>query len=556
MRTRWMILLYAAFVALPTLVGGVLALRLLGREEARLRSESRAAVEDRARLAAENVAAAVAEVQGGLMASLQALDPATRADQLRELRAANPLVRNVFIWTRGAGLALPDPGGLLADEERGFVERYALLWSGRQAWPAAPPRDDPAASSSRAVLRQAAQVRSKISWKQSYEANEYESAATSSGWLPWFDGGQLFLLGWVQAPEGATYGLELELAAVQARLQDALPAPRDGDAAVALSDGEGRVIVQRGALDTSGGVKPALAVPVGAVLPHWQIAVYGVGASPAAAGRGFRVLATVMVCGLGVAVLVGGVLLLREARRQGLDAQRKTSFVSNVSHELRTPLTTIRMYAELMAEGRVADPAKQRGYLETIVRESQRLTRLVNNVLDFSRLEMNRKKYQVENLPAAAWLEELVDQQRVRAEEAGVRLAFAPVGELGTVRADRDAADQVVLNLLDNALKYAAAGGEVTVEAERAGARLAVRVLDRGPGVPARLGERVFEKFFRADDSLTAHVPGSGLGLSIARRLARDLGGDLVCRARAGGGACFEFTLPTGTNPERGPVET
>ena len=553
MRTRWMILLYAAFVALPTLVGGALALRLLGREEARLRSESRAAVEERARLAAENVAAAVADVQGGLMQSLQALVPETRADQLRELRAANPLVRNVFIWTRGAGLALPDPGGLLADEERGFVERYALLWSGRQAWPEASPRDDPAASSGRSVLRQAAQV-TKISWKQAYQADEPAPAA--AGWLPWFDGGQLFLLGWVKAPAGITYGLELELAAVQARLQDALPAPRDGDAAVALSDGEGRVIVQRGALDTSGNVKPALAVPVGALLPHWQIAVYGPAAAPAAAGRGFRAVATLMVCGLAVAVLVGGVLLLREARRQGLDAQRKTSFVSNVSHELRTPLTTIRMYAELMAEGRVADPVKQRSYLETIVRESQRLTRLVNNVLDFSRLEMNRKKYQVEDLPAAAWLEELVDQQRVRAEEAGLRLAFAPAGELGTVRADRDAADQVVLNLLDNALKYAAAGGEVTVEAERVGERVAVRVLDRGPGVPARLVEKVFEKFFRADDSLTAHVAGSGLGLSIARRLARDLGGDLVCRARAGGGACFEFTLPAGRGPEQGPVET
>ena len=539
MRLRLLILLYVACVALPTLVGGALALRLLGREAARLRSESRAAAEERARLAAENVVAAVAEAQAGLMATLTGLGPGPLAQPLRDLRAANPLVRNVFLWAPGRGLQLPDAGGLLSDEERGFVDRYQPLWSGRQSWPTAPPRED--GYSTRRALRQAALTKGRGP-QQAFAA---DAGAGESGWLPWFDADALFLLGWVRGADGAVYGAELELAAVKARLQEALPAPRGGDAAIALADGEGHVIVQRGGLDTSTGVRPALAVPVGAVLPHWEVALYGA-AAPAGAGRGFRVAATLMVCGLGLAVLLGGVLLLREARRQGLDAQRKTSFVSNVSHELRTPLTTIRMYAEMLAEGRVADEGKRRGYLETIVRESQRLTRLVNNVLDFGRIEMNRKRYQPADLAVDAWLGELVAQQQARAAEAGIALALRVDAGAGSVRADRDAADQVVLNLLDNALKYAADGRAVEVEAARAGDRVAVRVLDRGPGVPARLAERVFEKFYRVDDSLTARVAGSGLGLSIARRLARDLGGDLVCRARDGCGACFEFTLPAG----------
>jgi signal transduction histidine kinase len=139
-------------------------------------------------------------------------------------------------------------------------------------------------------------------------------------------------------------------------------------------------------------------------------------------------------------------------------------------------------------------------------------------------------------------LRRLAEAHGPRLAEAGLHLGIETPERLGAAT-DPDAVEQIVLNLLDNVCKYAAEGGEVLMRLESAasGARLAVA--DRGPGVPAEQRERIFEKFHRVDDRLTAEKPGAGLGLSIARQLARGLGGDLVCRAREGGGAEFVLTL-------------
>jgi signal transduction histidine kinase len=242
--------------------------------------------------------------------------------------------------------------------------------------------------------------------------------------------------------------------------------------------------------------------------------------------------------------VAGGLLLLQEARRSALDARRKTTFVANVSHELKTPLTTIRMYAELLGEGRVRDEAKVRHYLRTIVGESQRLSRLIGNVLDFGRLEQGRKEYRVEALDPADTVSDILARQRERLEAAGLKVETTFPPAAARVRADRDSLEQVLLNLVDNALKYAAAGGELHVAVVPAGAQVQIRVEDRGPGVPAAQRERVFDLFHRLDDELTRRQPGCGLGLTLARRLLRDQGGDLGCEARPGGGAAFIVSLP------------
>jgi signal transduction histidine kinase len=246
-----------------------------------------------------------------------------------------------------------------------------------------------------------------------------------------------------------------------------------------------------------------------------------------------------------VSSLAGGLLLLRQAQRSGEEARQKTSFVANVSHEFKTPLTTIRLYSELLEQGRVADEGRRGEYLRTIGRETQRLARLVNNALDFSRLEQGRKRYQREPLELGSELSRLLDTQAPRFAESGLvlrrELPDAPL----TATVDRDALEQIVLNLLDNACKYAAGGGEVTVTlAPRAGGAADLRVLDRGPGVPPDHRERIFEKFHRVDETLTAEKHGAGLGLSIARQLARGLGGELRYEPRAGGGAAFVLELP------------
>ncbi|MCP4727046.1 MAG: HAMP domain-containing histidine kinase [bacterium] len=226
------------------------------------------------------------------------------------------------------------------------------------------------------------------------------------------------------------------------------------------------------------------------------------------------------------------------------DALQKTSFVSNVSHELKTPLTSIRMYAELLFEGRVKDPEKKKNYLQVIVSESQRLTRLVNNVLDFSRLEQGSKKYHPEQIDLNEFLAEIIESHRLRLKEVGMTLETRFLGEKIIVKADRDAIEQVFINLIDNSVKYAGPGIEIVISLNVNNKGCEIRVEDRGPGVPEADRHKIFEKFHRVDNSLTSKQQGSGLGLSIARKILRDLGGDLVYESRDGGGSCFVVLFP------------
>lgn len=203
------------------------------------------------------------------------------------------------------------------------------------------------------------------------------------------------------------------------------------------------------------------------------------------------------------------------------------------------------MYAELLSENRVTDVDKRARYLEVIASESRRLTRLVNNVLDFSRLEQGRRKYRCEAIDLCVFLPRLLEDYRLRIDEAGMTPTLDFPETPCVVWVDRDALEQVVLNLVDNAIKYAAGGGELRLWLEPAGGACRLWVMDRGPGVPAAHRARIFEKFHRVDDSLTASRPGSGLGLTIARALLRDLGGDLTYQPRVEGGSCFIVAVPS-----------
>jgi two-component system phosphate regulon sensor histidine kinase PhoR len=245
------------------------------------------------------------------------------------------------------------------------------------------------------------------------------------------------------------------------------------------------------------------------------------------------------------AILAGGSLLLWQARRSEEEAAQKISFVANVSHEFKTPLTTIRLYSELLEQGRVRD-AKQGGdYLRTIGRETERLARLVNNALDFSRLEQGQKKYARERLDLVAAVTRLTETHAPRIAEAGMVLKHELPANSIHVITDRDAVEQIVLNLLDNACKYASAGGEVVVSVTAIpSGGVELRVADRGPGVPTEQSDKIFEKFHRVNDALTVEKTGAGLGLSIARQLARGLGGDLYYEPRMGGGSEFVLKLP------------
>lgn len=299
--------------------------------------------------------------------------------------------------------------------------------------------------------------------------------------------------------------------------------------------------------------RPFVATEIGEVLPHWEVALYLV--NPGRLTESARVVTmtlTLLIALALAAILAGGYLVAADTRRQLDLARKKTDFVSNVSHELKTPLTSIRMFAELLADNRVSDPEKRSRYLRIIAGESERLTRLVNNVLDFARLEKKHKTYDMRRMDLIPLVDRVCESESVRLQEAGFRVGFTCETTACPARCDADAIAQVLVNLLSNAEKYSNGAKEidVVVEEEKGPPSFArILFLDRGVGVRAGLEEKIFEAFYRADDSLASGVQGSGLGLTLARRIARDHGGDITCRRRSGGGSIFILTLPLLNEP-------
>jgi signal transduction histidine kinase len=252
----------------------------------------------------------------------------------------------------------------------------------------------------------------------------------------------------------------------------------------------------------------------------------------------------------GVTLLGLGVLwfTLRAAIGYG---ERRARFASAVTHELRTPLTTFRMYSEMLADGVVKEPDAQREYLTTLQRESDRLARVVENVLAWSRLEEGRFTARRVAHEVGPLLDRLAPTLQRRLQEAGMELV---VGVAAGVRSrmlvtDEDAVGQILFNLVDNAAKYARGSADARVEltASLAGGRVMFTVRDHGPGVPAGHHDRVFAPFDRGAVAAGSNdQPGVGLGLALARGLARDLGGDLRLVTADGPGACFVLELPLG----------
>src|ERR1035437_5054870 len=294
--------------------------------------------------------------------------------------------------------------------------------------------------------------------------------------------------------------------------------------------------------------RPFVATEIGETLPHWEVAVYLLNpAKLTQSAHTLKLTFGLLIIVLLLAIGIGSWLIVADLNRQLTLARQKTDFVSNVSHELKTPLTSIRMFSELLAEGRVTDRAKQRSYLGIITAETARLTRLINNVLDFARIERGEKKYTFQQCDLVNVVRETADAYRPHLEAGGFQFACELPDAPVFVNGDRDALAQVVVNLLSNAEKYSDSRKEIVLQVTQPTAPLPcveVRVLDRGLGVPTGCGEKIFEQFYRAHDSLSNGIQGSGLGLTLARQIARAHAGDVVYEPRDGGGSCFILRLP------------
>ncbi|MEE8580531.1 MAG: HAMP domain-containing sensor histidine kinase, partial [Myxococcota bacterium] len=226
-------------------------------------------------------------------------------------------------------------------------------------------------------------------------------------------------------------------------------------------------------------------------------------------------------------------------------AERRNNFVAAVSHELKTPLTSIRMYGEMLRDGLVDSEEKRSDYYRTITDESERLSRLIDNVLEFSRLEKGQRELALRVGPVDSVLEEVAAKLRPHALREGFALRVQIEAELPALRFDRDALLQVLFNLVDNAMKYAADSTqrEVVLEARREGERIAVSVRDYGPGVAKRHLAQLFEPFYRAESELTRSAKGTGIGLALVRELAEQMGAVVSGQNAEGGGFRVELAF-------------
>lgn len=286
----------------------------------------------------------------------------------------------------------------------------------------------------------------------------------------------------------------------------------------------------------------------------WQVAVYLSEAAPAAQRWDFRTtLSLWLISLLLLSILLGAYIFIRRARREAYLSQMKSTFVSNVSHELRTPLASIKMLAELLEmqlAGQSATAsenfkARAENYLGIIRRECSRLGRLIENVLDFSKIERGVKQYSFEYEDPAAVVRMAVDSFRPHAEEQGFTLALDIAEPLPELRLDADAISQVILNLLSNAVKYSDAVKDIRVRAYQKNTNVVIEVSDRGIGIAAAELSKVFDDFYRADQRLNSQKQGGmGLGLTLARQIVRAHGGEISVRSEVGHGSTFTFTLP------------
>ncbi len=416
--------------------------------------------------------------------------------------------------------------------------------AGSKSAKAAPPA--PTASAQRMMARsvnpqkELKQSDTSISNVLPAEAEFHQLIGTAmSGSVARFVGNELFVIFWHRTtmnPE-LVFGVEVDLSRFTKDF-DRLILPDYGLAktiCVALLDDKGKPVVTTTPGFATNWRRPFVATEVGEVLPHWEIGIYLLNPSAAnqIAATFQRSVGAAIVLLLG-AIGIGSWLIWRDIGRQVRLARQKTDFVSNVSHELKTPLTSIRMFSELLANNPDAD--RQKRYSEIIVNESSRLTRLINNVLDLARMDRGETKYEREVFDLNALVRETLTNFRPNFASDGVGLS--PIAVLG----NRDAIAQVLLNLLSNAEKYGA--GQIDVTTRRLPNGLAtVQVSDRGPGVPPGLEKKIFEQFYRAHDSLSSGIQGAGLGLTLARQIARANGGDVSYQPRPGGGSQFSIRV-------------
>jgi signal transduction histidine kinase len=279
------------------------------------------------------------------------------------------------------------------------------------------------------------------------------------------------------------------------------------------------------------------------VFPGIMLAIKLRGTTLAAIGERFAHTSLLTLGALSLMLAAGLFWTYRNVSKEMAVARLKSDFVSNVSHELRTPLSLIRLYAETLEMGRISGPEKSQEYYTIIRKESERLSALINNILDFSRIEAGRKEYDFRETDVAELVKNTLESYRYQIEQNGFTFE-ENIREVPPLKVDREAIARSVLNLVNNSLKYSQDRKHIAVNLYPDSGAVKLEVSDHGIGIPSEEQNKIFEKFYRVGDPLVHNTKGSGLGLSLVRHIVEAHGGQVTVDSAPGRGSVFTISLP------------
>ena len=252
----------------------------------------------------------------------------------------------------------------------------------------------------------------------------------------------------------------------------------------------------------------------------------------------------ILIAVLNFLIVIGGWILIRNIRKEMQLARLKSDFVSNVSHELRTPLALIRMYSETLEMDRVKSDEKRYEYYRIINQESERLTRLINNILNFSRIESGRKEYKFRSVDINQIIRNVLGMYSHHVEQEGFTLNIKLDAEIPAIQADAEAVSEALINLIDNAVKYSRDEKEIDIRTGLFDNMVIMEVQDSGIGIDQKHRDVIFDKFYRISSALVHDTKGSGLGLSLVKHIMNSHGGNIKVKSEIGKGSTFSLLFP------------
>ena len=375
-------------------------------------------------------------------------------------------------------------------------------------------------------------------WEDWQRIRQHETAPTGRRSL-WVDGQSVFLM-WQSTPQRLV-GVIAGPGFFEQSWRGSFGAFQQQGMRVTLTDGDGHAVLGR---------KPARAAhqvtrtSADTGLP-WILRVASTGPAEDMVQMASR--RRLILAGLGLLVLVvlaGGYFIGLAVTRELEVARVQSEFVSAVSHEFRTPLASLLQLSELLADGRISTDRQRQGYYQSLLRETQRLSRLVESLLDFGRMEAGGREYHFEMLNAGELVRSIAEEFGREAAHRGYQIETRLDTDLPPVRGDREALGRAVWNLLDNAVKYSPACKAVWAEARSQNGSVAIRVRDQGLGITPEEQKQIFKKFVRAGSARAAGAKGTGLGLAMVEHIVRAQGGRVFVESNPGAGSTFTILLP------------